>query len=137
MFVAAKAALIATVMMASPAFAQRYVERGYERTHREVHELRVQQGGPSMQYGRQYDAISYGHRGLIAVNLSFGGGGRQQVRYQPVREMPRGGGCRVNVDTRMPPQVQAVEVPRAVEELCYRRARAEGFPPPQIFYNYY
>ncbi len=137
MFFAAVAALIATMTMTMPAFAQRTVERGFVHEHREEHvRVRVRQDGPRMQVGRQYDAISFGHRGLIAVNFSYGGGGRRQVRYEPVTEVPRGG-CRVNIDSGMPPEVQEVEVPRAIERVCYRRARAGGYPLPRIYYNYY
>lgn len=134
---AVKTALIAAMLSTMPAQAQRIVERGYELRHREVSEsLRVQQGGPRMQYGHQYNTVSSGYIGLIAVNLSFGGGGQRMVRLEPVRTVSPGG-CRLNIDTRMPLEVRQVEIPIAIENLCYQPAREHRLPVPRIYYNYY
>lgn len=130
------AAMIAALLMfATPASAQSIVRRGYEREHREVHQrvhVRVVNSGSQMQYGRHYDSISYGHRGLIALNFTIGGGGQRRVLrdIQPVREV-RPGDCFVRVWRGRSPEDYEAEVNRETDG-CFADALHYGDRNPRI-----
>lgn len=131
-FLALVAVITATTMSPAPALAQSVRERVYVR---EEH-VRIRQGGPAMQIGQRYDAISYGYRGYVVLNLNFGSGGRRQFQsFEPVRHVVPGD-CLVEIDGSRPPENLRMEVER-MTDMCIADARARGWPRPRIVPHFY
>ncbi len=129
----ALAAVITVATTPDLAHAQRI--REYERV--EVHareRVHVRQEGPRMLQGQRYDAISYGHRGLVALNVHFGGG-RQRQSFEPVRHVSQGD-CFVRVDGARPPANLETEIER-MRDGCFAVARRRGDPRPRVVVELY
>lgn len=129
----ALAAVITAATTPGLAHAQRI--REYERV--EMHErerVHVRQEGPRMRQGQRYDAIPYGYRGLVALNVHFGGG-RQRQSFEPVRHVSPGD-CRVRVDGSRPRANRDAEIER-MRDGCYAVARQRGDPRPRVVVDLY